>query len=71
MKVHTRSSSRSSISLSRSHHKALKLILGNPKKNMKGNSKGKLAGVPRDDCHPLTTYKEDGGNSKMKLPLLH
>jgi hypothetical protein len=48
--------SRSSIPLSKSHHEALKLVLKNPRKIGRKVTKGKLARVPRDGYHPLTTW---------------
>jgi hypothetical protein len=49
-------SARSSYPLTRSHHEVLKLVLENPREKEEENSKTKWARVPRDGCHPLTTW---------------
>jgi hypothetical protein len=49
-------SAQSSYPLTRSHHEALKLVLEIPREKEEVNSKTKWARVPRDGCHPLTTW---------------
>jgi hypothetical protein len=49
-------STRSSFPLTRFCHEALKLVLEILMENEEENSKTKRARVPKDGCHPLTTW---------------